>query len=142
MGLSCPMRCRKAEQRAEELFRCAKALVACQRRRWCFHSHRSCFRSGSFERTRDVKLCRGGSENFSTLHRRVASLGESARVRLNLGRKSPKNALPYGMTRRDDLHDAQDATQATHSDQHFWGLATAVPSTKPVPSNRSELARS
>src|SRR6266536_3535207 len=135
MGLRCPMSCSKAEQRAEELFRCAKALVACQRRR-------SCFRSGSFERTRDVKLCRGGSENFSTLHRRVASLGESARVRLNLGRKSPKNALPYGMTRRDDLHDAQDATQATHSDQHFWGLATAVPSTKPVPSNRSELARS
>src|SRR5881396_3625786 len=56
----------------------------------------------------DAKLCRRGSENLSTLHRRVASPGESARVRLNLGRKSPRNALPFGMTRRDDLHGLQD----------------------------------
>ena len=46
-------------------------------------------------------------KNLSTLHRLVASLGESARVRLNLGRKPPRNALPFGMNRRNDLYGLQ-----------------------------------
>jgi len=81
----------------------------------------------------DAKLCWRGSENLSTLHRRVASLGESAPVRLNLGRKPPKNALPFGMNRRNDLYGLQgqhhagqfagggDGAQGTRGFARVWG---------------------
>jgi len=50
-------------------------------------------------------------------------------------------ALPFGMIRRINVNGPQGCIQATHSDQHFRALATAVPSAKLVQGNRSLLAR-
>ena len=86
---------------------------------------------------------RRGSEKSSPPHRRVASSVTVARVQLELRRKSPMNALPFAMIRRNhnDSHDSQDAIQAAQSGQRSWPVATTVPSTKRVRSSRFPLAR-